>query len=98
MDKRERLQRTIAGEPVDRPPVALWRHWPVDDQTPEGLAEATVHFQREWDWDFVKVTPSSSSACGIGAFGTSGAAIRRGPATTSFVPSGPPKTGRAWSS
>jgi len=39
MDKRERLQRTIAGEPVDRPPVALWRHWPVDDQTPEGLAE-----------------------------------------------------------
>jgi len=39
MDKRERLQRTIAGEPVDRPPVALWRHWPMDDQTPEGLAE-----------------------------------------------------------
>ncbi len=60
MDKRERLQRTIAGEPVDRPPVALWRHWPVDDQTPEGLAKATIHFQREWDWDFVKVTPSSS--------------------------------------
>ena len=60
MDKRERLQRTIAGEPVDRPPVALWRHWPMDDQTPEGLAEATVHFQREWDWDFIKVTPSSS--------------------------------------
>ncbi len=60
MDKRERLQRTIVGEMVDRPPVALWRHWPVDDQTPEGLAEATLHFQKEWDWDFVKVTPSSS--------------------------------------
>ncbi|MCS7179622.1 MAG: uroporphyrinogen decarboxylase family protein [Anaerolineae bacterium] len=57
MDKRERLQRAIAGESVDRPPVALWGHWPVDDRRPETIAEATIHFQREWDWDFVKVTP-----------------------------------------
>ncbi len=60
MSKRERLEAAIAGLPVDRPPVALWRHWPVDDQTPEGLAEATLYFQREFDFDFVKVTPSSS--------------------------------------
>jgi len=40
--------------------VALWRHFPVDDQTPEGLASATLVFQRTFDFDLVKVTPSSS--------------------------------------
>jgi len=60
MDKRTRLQATIAGEPTDRPPVALWRHWPGDDRTAEGLAQATLRFQREFDFDLVKVTPASS--------------------------------------
>ncbi len=59
MNKHTRLERTFAGEPVDRPPVALWRHWPGDDQRPGDLAAATIAFQREYDWDFVKVTPSS---------------------------------------
>jgi uroporphyrinogen decarboxylase len=40
--------------------VALWRHFPVDDQTPEGLAEATINFQQAYDFDLVKVTPASS--------------------------------------
>src|SRR5512134_24023 len=60
MDKRERLQATIAGEAVDRVPVALWRHFPVDDQRPEDLAAATLEFQAAYDFDFVKVTPASS--------------------------------------
>jgi uroporphyrinogen decarboxylase len=45
---------------VDHPPVALWRHFPVDDQTPYGLARASLVFQRTFDFDLVKVTPSSS--------------------------------------
>ncbi|MGD1996140.1 MAG: uroporphyrinogen decarboxylase family protein [Anaerolineae bacterium] len=60
MSKQERLKAAIAGKTVDRPPVALWRHWPGDDRTPEGLAEATIRFQREFEFDFVKVTPPSS--------------------------------------
>src|SRR5206468_3778376 len=60
MNKRERLQATIAGEPVDRVAVALWRHFPVDDQDPEAFATATLEFQHQYDWDLVKVTPSSS--------------------------------------
>ncbi len=60
MDKRERLQAAIGGEKVDRSPVALWRHFPVDDQRPEDLAAATLEFQNLFDWDFVKVTPASS--------------------------------------
>ena len=58
--KRERLQAAIAGEKVDRPPVALWRHFPVDDQDPVALAEATLDYQAQFDFDFIKVTPASS--------------------------------------
>jgi len=57
---KERIQASINGELIDRPPVALWRHFPVDDQSPETLAQATLHFQRTYDFDLVKVTPASS--------------------------------------
>jgi len=57
---RERLQACLAGESLDRPPVALWRHFPVDDQSPETLAAATLHWQNTYDFDFVKVTSASS--------------------------------------
>jgi len=60
MSKRERLQATFRGEAVDRPPVALWRHWPGDDQRAEDLATAHLDFQRLYDFDFIKVTPDSS--------------------------------------
>jgi uroporphyrinogen decarboxylase len=60
MDKRERLHATINGEPVDRVAVALWRHFPVDDQNPAGLAGATIEWQQRYDFDLVKVTPASS--------------------------------------
>ncbi|MEJ2549244.1 MAG: uroporphyrinogen decarboxylase family protein [Anaerolineales bacterium] len=58
--KRERLEAAFAGEVADRPPVALWRHFPVDDQDPELLAKAAALFQKTYDFDFVKVTPASS--------------------------------------
>ncbi|MCJ7511451.1 MAG: hypothetical protein MUO23_00610 [Anaerolineales bacterium] len=58
--KRERLQAAIRGEVADRLPVALWRHFPVDDQDSHSLAQATLAFQREFDFDLVKVTPASS--------------------------------------
>src|SRR3990172_1715391 len=60
MDKFERLQAHLAGEPADRPAAALWRHFPVDDQEPDDLAAAALQFQAEYDWDFVKFTPASS--------------------------------------
>ncbi|MGD2252351.1 MAG: uroporphyrinogen decarboxylase family protein [Anaerolineales bacterium] len=58
--KRERLEAAFAGELIDRPPVSLWRHFPVDDQDPEQLAHSTAAFQQRYDFDFVKVTPASS--------------------------------------
>jgi uroporphyrinogen decarboxylase len=58
--KRERIEAAIAGEVADRPPVALWRHFPVDDQDPILLANASAAYQQTYDFDFVKVTPASS--------------------------------------
>jgi len=60
MTRRERLEATCAGQPTDRIAVALWRHFPGDDQRPADLAAATLTWQRQYDWDFIKVSPASS--------------------------------------
>lgn len=60
MNHRQRLEACITGKSVDRPPVALWRHFPVDDQYPEFFARSVLEFQSAFDFDFVKVTPASS--------------------------------------
>jgi uroporphyrinogen decarboxylase len=58
---KERLHACLAVDPaLDRPPVALWRHFPVDDQSPESLAAAILAYQDVFDFDLVKVTPASS--------------------------------------
>jgi len=62
MSKRERIQAVLAGESVDRVPVAFWRHWPGDDQSAESLAMVTLEFQRQYNLDFIKV-PVSSTYC-----------------------------------
>lgn len=59
---RERIQTCLNGKQPDRTPIALWRHFPVDDQNPETLAASTLHFQNTYDFDIVKVTPASSFA------------------------------------
>lgn len=57
---RERIQACLQGSLLDRPPVALWRHFPMDDQAPGLLATSTLQFQDIYDFDLVKVTPASS--------------------------------------
>lgn len=59
-DKRQRLEAVVRGEPADRLPIALWRHFPGDDQDAEALAASHIDFQREFDFDFLKVSPASS--------------------------------------
>jgi uroporphyrinogen decarboxylase len=60
MDHWARIEAAIAGQPTDRVPVALWRHFPVDDQNPERLAALTVEWQHRWDFDLVKFMPSGT--------------------------------------
>jgi uroporphyrinogen decarboxylase len=57
---RQRLETCLAGEKPDVTPVALWRHFPVDDQYPEQLARSITDFQNLYDFDLVKITPASS--------------------------------------
>lgn len=59
---RERIQTCLNGEQTDRTPIALWRHFPEEDQNSETLAAATINFQQTYDFDIVKVTPASSFA------------------------------------
>jgi len=60
MTKEERIQAALRREPVDRVPIALWRHFPGDDQNPESLARVTLAFQERFDFDFIKVSPSNA--------------------------------------
>src|SRR3990172_8054199 len=60
MNHRERIEACLEGNLTDRVPVALWRHFPVDDQDPRRLAQATLNYQKTYDFDLVKVTPASS--------------------------------------
>jgi uroporphyrinogen decarboxylase len=56
----ERMRAVLAGDQPDRVPVALWRHFPVDDQDPAALTESSLAFQSENNLDLIKVTPASS--------------------------------------
>ncbi len=57
---RQLIENCLQGVSTDRTPVALWRHFPIDDQDPEQLARSIVEFQTRYDFDLVKVTPASS--------------------------------------
>ena len=58
MNHRERVRAALRGEPVDRPPISLWHHFPGRDQTADALATTTIEFQRQLDLDLVKLTPT----------------------------------------
>ena len=58
MTKRERVLAALGRRPVDRPPVAFWRHVPEIDHTARGLADAMLAFQRRWDLDLIKIMSS----------------------------------------
>jgi uroporphyrinogen decarboxylase len=60
MDHWQRIAAAAAGEPVDRLPVSLWRHFPEDDLDPAKLAGHMVAWQRAWDFDLVKFMPSGT--------------------------------------
>ena len=57
---RERLETILSGEQPDQPAIALWHHFPVDDQNALSLAKATINFQNQYDFDLIKVMPASS--------------------------------------
>ncbi|HVP39758.1 MAG TPA: uroporphyrinogen decarboxylase family protein [Candidatus Saccharimonadales bacterium] len=57
MNSHERVLAACEGAPVDYVPASFWGHDYRAEQTPEGLADATVRFQRTYGWDLVKINP-----------------------------------------
>jgi uroporphyrinogen decarboxylase len=56
----ERVRAALQGEETDRVPISLWRHWPIHDETAEGLAAVTAWWQEQYDFDLVKITPTGT--------------------------------------
>ncbi|MDM8528102.1 uroporphyrinogen decarboxylase family protein [Anaerolineales bacterium HSG24] len=59
MNKRDRVYAALEGMPVDQVPTSLWRHFYKQEQTATGLASATLAFYKQYDFDLIKLTPSS---------------------------------------
>ncbi len=59
MTHLERIFTALDGKYPDQVPIALWRHFPIADETAEGLASATLRFQKQWGFDLVKITPAA---------------------------------------
>ena len=55
MHKLERLDRVLAGEPVDRPPLSLWYHFGVQHGPGDQFARIALEFFEHYDFDFLKV-------------------------------------------
>ena len=55
MNKIERVDRVLSGEPVDRPPVTLWYHFGVQHLGGEHFAKITTDFFKFYDFDYLKV-------------------------------------------
>ena len=49
---KERVDRALAGQKVDRPPFSLWHHF--NKPTPEEEAQSLIEFHRRYDTDIVK--------------------------------------------
>ena len=60
MTKIERINAALKGEEVDAVPVSFWRHFYHQERDPGLLADALLAFQREYEWDFMKVNPRAS--------------------------------------
>ncbi len=60
MNHWQRVEAAMRGDPTDRVPVALWRHFPEDDQSVDKLVAHTLAWQRKFDFDLVKFMPSGT--------------------------------------
>lgn len=55
MNKIELVDRVLAGEAVERPPLSLWYHFGVQHGGGEAFAKITLDYFNRYDFDFLKV-------------------------------------------
>jgi uroporphyrinogen decarboxylase len=56
MSKYDLIEETFLGNLGEQIPLSLWKHHPVVDRTPEGLAQAEIDFHRLLDHDLMKIS------------------------------------------
>jgi len=54
---RERVLAAVHGDPVDRIPFAVWRHFYPQEADPRALAETTIAFTKRHGLDLIKYNP-----------------------------------------
>lgn len=57
---RERVVATLRRQQTDRPPLTFWQHAPGRDLAAASFVPAVLQFQRAYDLDIIKITPSGS--------------------------------------
>jgi uroporphyrinogen decarboxylase len=60
MNKKERVDAALRGEPVDRVPASVWGHDYAREGSAQALAEATIENFSRYNWDYVNVVPRAS--------------------------------------
>ncbi len=55
MNKKELVDRVLAGEAVGRPPISFWYHFGVQHGSGEDFAKIALDYFRHYDLDFLKV-------------------------------------------
>ena len=60
MTPTERIKLMLENKPVDRPGVALWKHFSLVDRDELDFVNKTISFQEENNWDLIKVWSAQS--------------------------------------
>ena len=60
MNKIERVNAALNGQPVDRVPVSMWGHDYLREWTAEGVSQAMLENYQTYDWDYMKFNPRAS--------------------------------------
>ncbi|MBM7539956.1 uroporphyrinogen decarboxylase family protein [Amphibacillus cookii] len=59
-NKKTRFKKTLSQEVCDRAVVSGWHHFLDKEHTANDLAEATVNFAKQYDWDWIKINPRAT--------------------------------------
>ncbi len=62
MNKKERVDAALRGNPVDRVPASMWGHDFEREWNVQTFTEAMIDNFTRYDWDFMKVNPRASYA------------------------------------
>jgi len=55
MNKKERIEASLAGTEVDRPPVSFWYHFGTQHEGGERIADLELAFYRYYNLDYLKL-------------------------------------------